>query len=70
MEAPGGRGANGSGGKVCPSPEEGRARTLNPANTGLGRGLGEERPCLLIVFGTYCVILEEIKGTRQPLVEI
>lgn len=36
----------------------------------LAVALGRNGHYLLIVFGTYCVILEEIKGTRQPLVEI
>lgn len=48
----------------------GRASPLNSANTGLGCGLGRNGHHLLIVFGTYCVILEERKGTRRPLVEI
>lgn len=36
----------------------------------LAVGLGRNGHYLLIVFGTYCVILEEIKGTYQPLIEI
>lgn len=32
----------------------------------LAVGLGRDGHYLLIVFGTYCVILEEIKGTYQP----
>lgn len=47
MEAPWGRGDSWlSDVKVFHSPEEGRARTLNPASTGLGCGLGEEWPLL------------------------
>lgn len=33
-------------------------------------GLGRSGHHVLIVFGTYCVILEELKGTDQPLIEI
>lgn len=36
----------------------------------LAVGLGRNGCDLLIVFGTYCVILEERKGTYQPLIEI
>lgn len=36
----------------------------------LAVGVGRDGLQLLIVFGTLCVILEEIKGTYQPLIEI
>lgn len=36
----------------------------------LAVGLGRDGHYLLIVFGTYCVILEELKGTYQPFFEI
>lgn len=36
----------------------------------LAVGVGRNGLQLLIVFGTLCVILEEIKGTYQPLIEI
>lgn len=36
----------------------------------LAVGVGRNGLQLLIVFGTLCVILEEIKGAYQPLIEI
>lgn len=36
----------------------------------LAVGLGRDGRYLLIIFGTYCVILEELKGTYQPFFEI
>lgn len=52
-----------------PPPEEGPGLSLGQILV-LAVGLGRNGHYLLIVFGTYCVILEERKGTYQPLIEI
>lgn len=69
MEAPAGGGANSSGVKVLHSPGE-RPGLLIQQILVLAVALGGNGHYLLIVFGTYCVILEEIKGTYQPFIEI
>lgn len=51
------------------SPEEGPGLLIQQILV-LAVGLGRNGHYLLIVFGTYCVILEEIKGTYQPFIEI
>lgn len=69
VEAPWGGGVSGPRlFRFSTQPEEGPG--LHSANTVLAVGLGRNGHYLLIVFGTYCVILEEIKGTYQPLIEI
>lgn len=50
-------------------PEEGPGLSLQQIIV-LAVGLGRNGHYLLIVFGTYCVILEERKGIYQPLIEI
>lgn len=55
--------------RVLRSPEEGPGLLIQQILV-LAVGLGRNGHYLLIVFGTYCVILEEIKGTYQPLIEI
>lgn len=70
MEAPGERGSSPwSGGQGLHTPEEGPGLSLQQILV-LAVGLGRNGHYLLIVFGTYCVILEERKGTYQPLIEI
>lgn len=70
MEAPWGGGSEQpSGVRVLYSPEEGPGLLIQQILV-LAVGLGRNGHYLLIVFGTYCVILEEIKGTYQPFIEI
>lgn len=66
MEAPWGRGSKSSGVQVLHSPEEGPG-LLSQQIIVLAVGLGRNGHYLLIVFGTYCVILEEVKGIYQAL---
>ena len=65
----GGRESKPSGMQFLHSPEEGPGLLIQQIFI-LAAGLGRNGHYLLIVFGTYCVILEEIKGTYQPLIEI
>lgn len=65
----GGRESKPSGMQFLHSPEEGPGLLIQQILI-LAVGLGRNGHYLLIVFGTYCVILEEIKGTYQPLIEI
>lgn len=51
------------------SPAEGPG-LLTQQTLAVAVGLGGNGHHILIVFGTYCVILEELKGTDQPLIEI
>lgn len=66
VEAPGGRGSSPwPGGQGLHTPEEGPGLSLQQILV-LAVGLGRNGHYLLIVFGTYCVILEERKGTYSP----
>lgn len=60
----------GAGASPVPhSPEKGPGLVIQQLVV-LAVGLGRDGHYLLIVFGTYCVILEELKGTYQPFIEI